>query len=309
MMNIYVGVDCGATNLRVGVAEENGHLIASSKVSSPLRSDFSQLAQKVMDQINLLMEGKSYKVLSVGVGVPGPLDLKKGLVLPSANLGNSEPLDLTKQFESVFNAPIYFDRDTNLALLGEAWRGPAVSKKEVVMLTIGTGVGGAIMTDGRIDRGASGKGGEIGHMVLWMEVPPKDKLMSHPYCVGGKNWDPGTMVVRHRHQLNKDHQTFRCGLGHENCLEALINSAKSVKELGSYLGYGLANVVDLFNPEMIVIGGGKVNMGDFLPQAVCVMKEVGMKPAVDEVEVCYAKLEELSGVYGGIKLAIEGTYD
>ncbi len=309
-MNVYVGVDCGATNLRVGVADESGRVIASSKVPSPLRSHPLKFAEKIKEQVDLLLEGKEHRVLAIGVGMPGPIDLKKGVILPSANLGNLEPIDLTRQFETVFGVPAYFDRDTNLALIGEVWRGAAVNKKEVVMLTLGSGVGGAVMVDGKIDRGATGKGGEMGHIILWMEVPPKQELIKRHFCVGGKDWDPATMVLTHPQvSLKKGQITFHCGLGHENCLEALINSAKSVDELGTYLGYGIANLVDIFNPQAVIIGGGKLNIGDFLPQAVCVMKEVGMKPAVDEVEVSYAKLKELSGVYGGIKIAIEGTYD
>jgi len=99
----------------------------------------------------------------------------------------------------------------------------------------------------------------------------------------------------------------KCGLGHESCLEALINSAQNLDEMATYLGYGLANIVDIFNPQMIIIGGGKLVLGDFLPKAVQVMKEKGMKGAVDEVEVVYAKLEDRSGVYGGVKFAYDSS--
>lgn len=269
-MDLYVGVDAGATNLRVGIFDSQGKLLASSKTNSPLKAEPEKFAGIVKEQISslnssgLILTGP---IKAIGIGTPGPLDLEKGLLMPSSNIGNTGPIDLRSQFVSLFDSNIYFDRDTNLALLGEAWQGAAVEVKDAVMLTLGSGVGGAILVNGEIERGESGKAGEIGHMII-------------------------------------DSSASVCGFGHNGCLEALVNSAKSIEELGSQLGLGLANIVDIFNPEMIVIGGGKVNMGDFLPKAVEVMKNVGMRPAVDEVEVVYAKLGELSGVYGGARLAL-----
>lgn len=262
-----MGIDCGATNLRIGIFDEKGNLLQKKQVSSPLKTKSDQFAQIIKKQ--LASPSQTWEIKAMGVGVPGPLDLEKGLILPSANLGNYEPIDLKKQFGAEFNVPIFFDRDTNLALLGEVWQGGAVGAKEVVMLTLGSGVGGAIMTGGEIDRGSSGRAGEIGHMIIQMQNPPK------------------------------------CGLGHQGCLEAWINSAKDLDQLGTYLGYGLANIVDIFNPQKILIGGGKLNLGDFLPKAIAVMIEKGMKPAVDEVEVVYAKLGEWSGVYGAARLAMK----
>ena len=137
------------------------------------------------------------------------------------------------------------------------------------------------MIEGRIDHGKSGKAGEIGHAFLEIQNS-KFKIQNLPTC----------------------------GLGHHGCLEALINASKSWLEMAKFLGYGLANIVDIFNPQMIILGGGKLKhqvpghkRRDFLTEAVDTMKKVGMKGAVDEVEVVYAKLDEMSGVYGGAKLA------
>lgn len=284
MGQIYVGIDCGATNLRVGLVDKEGKLLDSIQTHSPLKTDPSSLAQMVKAQLEK-MEIKD--VEGVGIGVPGPLDLGKGIILPSANIKNQEAIDIRGQFERVFNRPlrqladaerllrnskIYLDRDTNVALLGEVWQGGAVGLKHVVMLTLGSGVGGAVMVNGEIDRGENGQAGELGHMIIQLPI--------------------------------NNYQLPICGLGHEGCLEAWINSAKNIEELGTYLGYGLANIVDIFNPQKILIGGGKIHGGDFLPLAVAVMKEKGMKPAVDEVEVEYAKLKDDSGIYGAARLAM-----
>lgn len=275
-MGKYLGIDCGATNLRIGVFDEQGNLLNKWKIPSPLKSQPEKLADIVKEQIG------DIQVQSIGIGVPGPLDLENGSILQSPNLGNQQPIKITSQFDSVFSEQssralrhikIYLDRDTNVALLGEAWKGGAVGLKDVVMLTLGSGVGGAIMINGEIEHGESGKAGELGHMII-----------------GGNGI---------------------CGLGHKGCLEGMINSTQDLDEMGTYLGLGLANIVDIFNPEKIIIGGGKINyglpagrQGDFLTKAVEIMKEKGMKPAVDEVLVEYAKLKDDSGLFGAAKLVI-----
>ncbi len=287
-MRVFAGVDCGATNLRVGLSAENGQMLGSVKVASPLKNNPLQFASIIKQQITQLMtQVKCNPPLALGVGTPGPLDLQKGWILPSANLGNFAPIDLRSQLDAVLKIHIALDRDTNVALIGEAWRGAAVGKKDVVMLTLGSGVGGALLVNGEIDRGVGGKAGELGHMFL--EVP---EVVHGP---AGRFLHPPPLAIP------------KCGLGHEGCFEALINSARSLEELSYYLGYGLANIVDIFNPEMIVIGGGKLFWGDFLPGAIKEMKKHTIDGVVDRVEVTYAKLRDLSGVYGAARLAMVRT--
>ncbi len=283
-MAIYLGVDCGATHLRMGIIDDQGNLQSQKRLRSPLKHEPEKLPQIVKDQLTFTRE----QLAGVGVGVPGPIDFEKGLLLPSSNLGNVAPIPILKKFESIFGKKVILDRDTNLALLGEVWKGAAIGFKNVIMLTLGSGVGGAIMEDCQIERGTSGKAGEIGHM--YMDLRAGNVVSGN--LPSSTNLVPNSAIPT-------------CGLGHEGCFEAFINTAKDLDELSLYLGYGLANLVDIFNPELIVIGGGKLMLGDFLPKAVLKMKEVGMKPAVDEVMVKYATLKEWSGVYGAAKLAAD----
>lgn len=290
---MVIGVDCGATNLRVGIFDKEGHLLALQKIASPLRTceagsqdlatckeqvlktNSGRFAKIVKEQLTALTANRQGdEIVALGVATPGPLDLEQGLLLSSSNLGNSGPINLKAQFAEEFSAPVFFDRDTNAALLGEAWQGAAVGRQNVVMLTLGSGVGGAIMVEGRLDRGTSGRAGEIGH--IFMQVSDQNDNLP------------------------------RCGLGHKGCLEALVNSARSMDELSTYLGYGLVNIANIFNPEMIIIGGGKISMGDFLPKAVEIMKSKGVSSVVDGVEVAYAKLKDESGIYGAAYLASQG---
>lgn len=269
----FLGIDCGATNLRIGIVDQEGKLLSHKISPSPLKTEPEKLAGIVKDLVRDMGD-----INGIGIGLPGPLDLKNGIILPSSNLGNIAPIIVRQKFELTFNCLISLDRDTNVALLGEVWKGAAKGCQDVIMLTLGSGVGGAILEGGEIERGESGKAGEIGHMYLQVKSE-KLKVKNLP----------------------------KCGLGHEGCLEALIASADNMDELAFYLGYGLSNIVDIFNPEKVIIGGGKLKMGDFLPKAVKIMKETGMKPAVDEVGVEYAKLGSMAGVYGAAKLVYDNN--
>ncbi len=279
-MAIFLGIDCGATNLRIGLVDEDGTMLTFNKIPSPLKQTPNELATIVQQQVSYQASQSNVdmaKVEAIGLGIPGPLDIAKGLLLKSSNLGNVAPINIKVQFEKVFNPTLFFDRDTLVALLGEAWKGGAKGLKDVVMLTLGSGVGGAFMVNGEIDKGIEGKAGEIGHMFIQSEHEGIVTLGSP-----------------------------KCGLGHQGCLESLVNSSHDVDTIAGYLGVALANIVDIFNPEKIIIGGGKVAMGDFLPQAIKIMLKYGMKPAVDEVVVEYAKLGDMAGVYGAARLAMIG---
>lgn len=271
-----IGIDCGATHLRIGIVDQDGKIIGFEKSHSPLRNEPDQFGAKIKELSKKLFEETHFvesEIEAIGVGVPGPIDFDRGLILTSSNLKNSEPIDFKHQIEALNSNKVYIDRDTDIALKGEVWKGAAIDSKNVVMLTLGTGVGGAIMIDGKLQKGSSGMGGEIGHIIL---------------------------------QVNDAPDLPVCGLGHHGCLEGFIKSAEDIHQVGLYLGIGLANIVDMLNPQKIIIGGGMIMQGDFLPEAIQTMKEKGVKPAVDEVIVEYSKLGDLAGVVGAAKLAFDG---
>ncbi len=272
---MYVlGVDCGATNMRVGIVDEQGNVLAFEKVPSPLKSEPEKFAHKIKEITQTLLKGTELlerDIDRIGLGVPGPIDFEKGEILRSSNLGNQQPINFKHQLELLFDSKIYFDRDTNVALRGEAWLGAAADSLNVVMLTLGTGVGGAIIINGQLQQGSEGMAGEIGHMFIEVE--------------------------------NCDFVP-KCGLGHKGCLESFIKSAQNLSEISRYLGIALVNIVDILNPEKIIVGGGMIMEGDFLPGAVKVMKEKGIQPSADQVIVQYTKLGDLSGVIGAAKMAL-----
>jgi predicted NBD/HSP70 family sugar kinase len=251
----YLGIDCGATHMRVGLVDENGDLKSHWMVDSPLNSNPQSLAEIVKTLV------KDEHIDGIGIGLPGLVD-EKGLLVEAPNL-KTVPLNISGQFDSVFNTKIHLGNDVELALLGEVWKGERVG-----MLTAGTGVGSAISINGKIYH-ENGRNIGIGHLII----------------------DPDAKVM--------------CGAGHNGCLEALINHSKDLGELSRWFGIGLAKMVELFKPEKILVWGGKMAMGDFLPKALEIMGQNSIQSAASEVRVEYATLKEWSGVYGSAKLAMD----
>src|SRR5258708_38999597 len=129
-MKVILGIDCGATNLRIGLVDHKGRLLDYTKVHSPLKfhadkfgSEIHQYSKELLHRLGLMFGD----IVGIGVGVPGPLDVEKGIIYPSANVGNTSPINIREQLDHYFNTKIYFDRDTLIALRGEAWYGAGKS--------------------------------------------------------------------------------------------------------------------------------------------------------------------------------------
>lgn len=275
-MKLYLGIDCGATHLRVGLVDETGQLIGYEKVHSPLKSDPNQLfptidalAIKLLKQSDL-----SYELIeAVGLGIPGPLDLEHRQILHSSNLHNADPIDIPKS-DILCDKEVYFDHDSNVALLGEVWSGAAQKMSEVVLLTIGSGVGGAILSKGQILYGADYQAGEIGH--IYLADPTVSNLPE-------------------------------CGLGHHGCLEAFMK-AGDIKQACHFLSIGLASISNIFNPEAILLSGGM--MAEIQPNLHQVIEEAklyGIQPMIDQVKIESAALGDQAGVIGAAYLAMHNT--
>ena len=212
-MKILVGVDCGATHLRVGLIREDGDLINSVKTHSPLKHQPETLGLHIKQLLDQLLQQRNLQLSnldSLGIGVPGPLDLQAGQILHSANLANSQSIPIKQLIEQSVNLPVYLDRDTNVALAGEKWRGAAKPHRDVIMLTLGTGVGGAMLINDQIYRGVNGLAGEIGHSYLKAQLKPDFSQV--------------------------------CGLGHHGCLESLIKSRLPIASRCHYLAFEIASL-------------------------------------------------------------------
>ncbi len=256
-----IGVDLGGTNLRTALISPSGDILFKQKEATEAAQGHARVIAKLIDHIRQQQEfarkvGRT--VVGVGVGAPGVIHAHRGVVVTSPNFPDWDNLPLKQELESAVGIPVSIENDANAAALGEQWRGAAQGIKSMIFLTLGTGVGGGIVLDGKIWHGADGMAGEVGHMTI---------LPDGRRC-GCGNRGCLEMYASSRGIVLNYQERIRAQ-GHSEPLSSLTSSAvyqaaskgdplaaRVMEEMGRYLGIGIANLINIFNPEMVVIGGG-----------------------------------------------------
>ena len=304
------GVDIGGTTVKMGLFEGDGNVIDKWEIKTVTANEGEAVLPDIAASIAAkLVEHNIAKedVVGVGVGVPAPVS-EDGVVKQTANLGWGYK-EVRRELEELTGLKAKIGNDANVAALGEMWKGGGRGSKNMVMVTLGTGVGGGIIINGKILTGTNGAGGEIGH--ISMNPDETD-------CCGCGNrgcleqYASATGVVR----LAK--RTLAAYEG-ETVLNAETVTAKDVfdavkagdevaievaTQFGKYLGYGLSSIAALVDPQIFVIGGGVSKAGEILFDFI---KEPYMDKAFfanEEVEFALAELGNDAGIYGAAKLVM-----
>ncbi|MGH7699546.1 MAG: ROK family protein [Gemmatimonadales bacterium] len=308
-MRYVVGVDIGGTNLVVGTVREDGAEVVGL-VSEPTLSE--QGPDAIITRIvrlarASLTEARGREIAGVGIGAPGPLDTKRGLVLLTPNLGWVD-LPLRDRLGQALDLPAELDNDANCAILGEWWRGAARGADVVVGLTIGTGIGGGIVLGGRIFHGASDVAGEIGHMTIdstgrrckcgnygCLEAYASGPAIA-ARAVEGLQSGVDTTLAQY---VDGDLSRVTAQVVYEAAHDGDAWALEVVHDTAKFLGAGVASLVNIFNPAVVVICGGVTLAGDrlFVPLRSEV-KRRAFKPAVDACRIVPGELAGTAGVYG-----------
>ena len=275
----YVGIDVGGTNLKAGVVDENGHII--SKVDCPTKvergheavvADMAKLALRAIEKSGVSMD----EVKSVGIGIPGILDPRTGIVPFCTNLGWHN-VPLIELMQKDVHKPIYVDNDATVATLAENVAGVSAGAKSSVFLTLGTGVGGGVVIDGKVYSGAHGVGSELGHMIV--VIDGEDCTCGNKGCF--ERYASATAIIREAKRAVEKHPESailaRCGGDAEkinakiviDCAKAGDETAKQVfDEYVKGLAHGIVSLFNVLDPEVIVLGGGVSMAGEYLLDAV-----------------------------------------
>ncbi len=267
----YVGIDLGGTNIAAGLVDEEGKIVA--KKSVPTRGEREEdeiIKDMAMVAIDVIKEnGVSFDdVKSIGVGSPGSVNKTDGVIVSANNL-KFKNTKLREKIQKYIDKPVYVDNDANCAAWAEALAGAAKGVEDSIMITLGTGVGGGIIVNGKLYSGFNFYGGELGHGVICVDGVP---------CSCGRNgcWEAyssATGLVRiTKEHADKDKNSILWDIYKENgrfsgrsAFEAARKGDKAAKdavnEYLKYLAEGLANIINIFQPEVLVIGGGVSNEG------------------------------------------------
>jgi glucokinase len=322
MVRFVLGIDIGGTNLVVGsVAEDGSAMVASA--SEPTHSEAG--ATDVVDRLVGLAEraiattrreAPGAEILGVGVGAPGPLDTKRGIVLLTPNLGWVN-MPLRQLIHDRLGLPAALDNDANCAVLGEWWVGAARGARHAIGITIGTGIGGGLIVDGRLYHGASDVAGEIGHTTIDTEgrrckcgnygcleayaSGPNIALRAVEEMEAGAESRLRALVGGDLSKITAQTVYQAAADGDELALEVVNDTAK-------FLGVGIGNLLNVFNPEVVVVCGGVTLAGDHLFEPL--RREVArraFKPAVSACRIVPGELAGTAGVYGAAKIFLDQT--
>lgn len=285
----FLGVDVGGTKVAVASIEGNDARHAV-EYPTPLESTDALLA--CIEQAVGDVAEKAGKPDAIGVGVPSQIEWATGTVVASVNIPLTD-VPLREELGRRFGVPVFVDNDASCAALAEAH---AIDARELVMLTLGTGVGGGIVTGGRIFRGAHGLGGELGHVVVEAEGPECPGSCPNRGCL--EALCSGTALER------------AAGMKGREVVEAAragdADARAHFDQLGRYLGIGISNMVNAFQPEYVVIGGGLSAAADlFLETAVAEAGSRALPKLWERTTVQVAKAGNAAGVIGAGLLALQ----
>ncbi len=311
MLQYCFGIDIGGTTIKCGLFQTDGCLLEKWEIPTRIEEQginiLPDAAKAVLDKCkerNISLE----EVAGVGVGVPGPVN-HKGEVPCAVNL-HWAYVDVAGDMEKYMGLQAKAGNDANVAALGEAWKGAAEGAKNVVLATLGTGVGGGIIVDGKIVAGAHGAGGEIGHANIKHE---ETQACNCGNCGCLEQYASATGLVRlAKEQLEADSEESVLRMG-ELTAKAVFDAYKDkdvlairiVERFAEYLGGALSIFSSVVDPEVIVLGGGVSKAGQALIDCVEKYYRKYAFTACKETPIVLAELGNDAGIYGAAKLVLE----
>jgi glucokinase len=309
-LKTVIGVDLGGTNIVSAVVDEKGRVLGRDKRPTYSRLGPVGVMNRMAEGIRAASERSGIpwaSHLAVGVGSPGPLSQKKGVVLYTVNL-NWRNVKIVAFLKKKLKKKVFLENDANAAALGETWIGAGKGEKVVLCVTLGTGVGGGLILDGKIYEGASGVSNHIGHVVVDPDGPPT------PYGNRGivEQYVSATGIVRLAKEAGlkppagqpAEARTFQAMAAQGNA-----KARKIFERAGRMLGIGLTSAIHLINPSMIILSGGVSAAGDLIWKPM--LKEVRtrcFKSHLKGLKFRTAKLGDNMGAVGAARLAWQASH-
>ncbi|NBJ91861.1 ROK family glucokinase [Parablautia muri] len=311
-MSKYVfGVDIGGTTVKLGFFDVEGNLLDKWEIPTRTEEDGSHILPDIAKSIQEKIAEKQVnvsEVAGVGVGAPGPID-SEGVVHKAVNLGWGT-FSIKNTLEDILHVPVMAGNDANVAALGEMWKGGGQGSKNLIVVTLGTGVGGGIIVEGKVLTGAIGAGGEIGH--IHVEDDEAECCgCGNKGCLEQYASATGITRLAVRKLAESDKESIL--RGGEISAKTVFDAVKQkdalaieiAQEFGKYLGDGLSVIAGVVNPETIVIGGGVSKAGEVLMEYIKPHFIKNVFHANRDVKFALATLGNDAGIYGSAKLVLE----
>jgi len=307
-----IGVDVGGTSIKIGIFEEDAILTEKWEIQTRTQNNGELIVTDIVNSVKAKLEEKVIpmrEIKGIGIGIPGPVT-GDGEVEVCVNLGWRDK-KLGKELNKLLGIPVKVGNDGNVAALGEAWQGAGKGRKNIVVITLGTGIGAGIIIDEKIVSGVHGLSGEIGHM----HVNNAEEEICN--CKGKgclEQYSSATGIVRQAKHLleNSNISSILRQYGEEISAKDILDAAKMGDSMaveiaecaGRYLGMAFANTSLLIDPEAFIIGGGVSKVGKYLIDIIEKHYRGYLKLSEKKAEICPAMLGNDAGIYGAAKMVL-----
>lgn len=314
MKEYAFGIDLGGTTAKIGLFTTTGDLLEKWEVPTDTSDQGAHILPNLAAAVQDKMAQRSLspdQIEGVGLGVPGPVQDSSVVAIVCANLGGWGDCDAGAQLSQLLGGlRVQVGNDANVAALGEIWMGAAKGCRSAVMVTLGTGVGGGVVADGKLIEGAHGAGGEIGHIT----VNPQETAQ----CGCGKHgcleqYSSATGVVRCMNKLLEQNPDVPCTLrGRDFAAKDVFDAARSgdklaqqeVEDMTLTLALALGNIAAITDPEMFLVGGGVARAGDVLLEPLSRHYQANAFLSCRNTPIRLASLGNDAGIYGAVRLIV-----
>lgn len=314
MKKYSIGIDLGGTKILIGLVEkESGKVVSHIKKKTKKEKGPENIVRKMVEGVEELLEesGKSFtEISSIGIGSAGQIDRKNGIIIGAPNL-DCYNLNLKEILQDKFNIPVFVGNDVEVATIGEQKFGAGKGCADFVCVFVGTGIGSAIVKNGHIIYGATGTAGELGHIIVDLNGRP---------CACGAH---GCLEAYASRSAIETRIEGALKKGRKSCISEYLEEGKAitssmirksieredelvtqcVSEASEYLSGGLASVINLINPELIILGGGLIEAVDyFYKQTIKKAKSKSLPVPAEKIRFSKTILGDYSGVIGAVLL-------
>ncbi len=313
MKKYYAGLDLGGTFVKVAIIDSDGNVVIKDKIPTGKERSYQLIAKDMADAVLNMQNKSGVTVDAIGIGSPGAIDSANGIVIYNNNIGWKN-VDICSEIRKYIDVPTFVANDANVAALGEQYYGSGKNYQNVIFVTLGTGVGGGIIIDGKLFEGFKSVGAEIGHAVI---------RMGGELCSCGRKgcfeaYASATALIRQtKNAMKKDKNSVLWKLVDGNidavngktpfdgALEGDKTAKRVVNNYIKYLSEGILNLCNEFRPEAVILGGGVCAQGEvlFKPLKKLVEKHIYGGTAYAPVEILTASLGNDAGFYGAARLA------
>lgn len=304
-MKNSIGVDIGGTKVAIGIVNETGLVKEQSIIPTDLSiSPFDMISKINVEIKNIITQAglKQEDITGIGIGAPGPLDSKNGMILCPPNLPTWKDIPIQKWVEDEFSIPVKLENDANAAALAEKWIGAGQKNDDFIYMTVSTGIGSGIISDGKLLHGRKGNAGDVGHIVV-------DPSFGQCTCgqYGCLEWiASGTAIAREGSKIMGEKLTTAevFNLYDQNHPDII----PYMNRVFHVLGVACVTLINMFDTEKIVIGGGVSNSGETLFNPIrSYVQSYALNPDGRKTEIVPSQLKQSSGVVGAAALWMDNV--